>query len=152
MVARPMRIGGVPEIALVACRRPWAEGEAKVLGLGDLADLVTGVVGGDGGRGATRNSAGRPLGGGGHGGVERGEIAHHSFVLCLLVSVYGLGVLAEVVKAGELLATVTGERAFASVFPVMTVLVDPRLRRRRRADLMWRARCSLLEKTILHSP
>ena len=55
--------------------------------------------------------------GSGHGGMKSGELAHHVLVLVLLVGVNGLRVLAEVVEAGELLAAVTGERTFASMFP-----------------------------------
>ena len=53
-----------------------------------------------------------------HGGVERGEVAHHLLVLVLLVGVDGLGVLAEVVETRELLAAVTAEGTFTGVFPV----------------------------------
>ncbi len=53
----------------------------------------------------------------GHGSVEGGELLHHALVLVLLVGVDGLGMLAEVVEAGELLAAVAGEGALAGVFP-----------------------------------
>ena len=43
------------------------------------------------------------LGGGGHAGVEGGELLHHALVLLLLVGVDGLCMLAEVVEAGKLL-------------------------------------------------
>ena len=38
----------------------------------------------------------------GHGCVEGGEVAHHAFVLILLVCMDGLCVLAQIVETGEL--------------------------------------------------
>lgn len=73
------------------------------------------------GRGVVGAAFGSVLGrlvGGGHGSVEGGELAHHAFVLVLLVGVDGLGVLSQVVEPGELLAAVTGEGPFAGVFTV----------------------------------
>ena len=68
-----------------------------------------------------RSAAARPasradLVGGGHGGVEGRELAHHALVLVLLVGVHGLRMLAQVVKARKLLAAVAGERSLARVF------------------------------------
>lgn len=54
---------------------------------------------------------------GGHRCVKRGELAHHVFVLVLLIGVHGLRMLAQIVEAGELLATVAGEGPLARVFP-----------------------------------
>lgn len=91
--------------------------------------------------------------GGGHGGVERGEVAHHALVLLLLVRVHRLRVLPQVVEPRELLPAVAGERALAGVFPVCLLLAacsHPTIRGR--AYLMCRARCSLREKTMRHSP
>ena len=128
-------------------------------------------VGGPLGAFATATS----LGGGGHAGVEGGELLHHALVLLLLVGVDGLCMLAEVVEAGELLAAVAGEGALAGVLSVTCVGGGERrgVGRRGRGDkkgrgaggggehvkqgraetyLMCLARCSLLLKTILHSP
>ena len=49
--------------------------------------------------------------------MEGGEVAHHAFVLLLLVGVDGLCMLVEVVEAGELLGIVADKGAFASVLP-----------------------------------
>lgn len=49
--------------------------------------------------------------------MKRGEVAHHSFVLLLLVGVDGLRMLAEVVETRKLFGTVARKRALASVFP-----------------------------------
>lgn len=56
----------------------------------------------------------------GHRGVQRGEIAHHTLVLVLLVGMNSLCVLTEIVKARELFSTMTGEWTFASVFSDVT--------------------------------
>lgn len=86
-----------------------------------LLDGHRAVVEGGGGSGERGLAAfGTSLGalaGGGHAGVEGGELVHHALVLLLLVCVDGLSVLAEVVEARELLAAVAGEGAFAGVFP-----------------------------------
>ena len=73
---------------------------------------ATGGVGGGPGALCTRTPA---LGGGGHVGVEGGELLHHPLVLVLLVCVDGLGMLAEVVEAGELLRAVAGEWPLAGM-------------------------------------
>jgi len=52
-----------------------------------------------------------------HGGMERGEVAHHAFVFILLVGMDSLCMLSEVVKARKLLRAVAGEGALAGVFP-----------------------------------
>ena len=49
--------------------------------------------------------------------MESGEFLHHALVEVLLVGVDGLGMLAEIVEAGELLATVAAERPLAGVLP-----------------------------------
>lgn len=85
--------------------------------------IVLGGVGGCGGGGdVERGLAPFParlagLVGCGHGGVERGEVAHHALVLLLLVGVHGLRMLAQVVEAGELLGAMASKGAFAGVFP-----------------------------------
>ena len=48
--------------------------------------------------------------------MQGGEFAHHDFVFVVLVRVYGLGMLAEIVKPRKLFPTVTGEGTFAGVF------------------------------------
>lgn len=55
--------------------------------------------------------------GGRHGGVQRGKVSHHALIGILLIGVDGLGMLAKIVEARELFATMTSERTFASVFP-----------------------------------
>jgi hypothetical protein len=108
-----------PELALVPRgARPRAEGEPDVLRLGQghaVADLVTGT-GREGGGGTTSTATGPTLVRSGHGGMEGAEIAHHTLILVLLVGVHGLGVLPQIVEAGELLAAVAGEGPFAGVF------------------------------------
>lgn len=54
---------------------------------------------------------------GGHRGVKSSELTHHVFVLILLIGVHGLRMLAQIVEARELLATVTGEGPLARVLP-----------------------------------
>ena len=115
--------------------------------------------------------AGVALGTGGHARVEGCELAHHALVLVLdegvsgdggesvqegggrhlLVGVHGLGVLAEVVEAGELLAAVAGKGAFPGMLPVRGS-GEGQARRGGGTHLTCLARCSLREKTILHSP
>lgn len=73
----------------------------------DLAETVEGGVlrriGRDTEGGLATLASGLPsLGGGGHGGVERGELAHHAFVLVLLVGMHGLGMLAQIVETRKL--------------------------------------------------
>ena len=67
---------------------------------------------------AAAAAAAAGLVGGCHGGVERGEVAHHLLVLVLFVGVDGLGMLAEVIETRELLAAVTAEWTFTGVLPV----------------------------------
>lgn len=55
---------------------------------------------------------------GGHGGVQGGELAHHTLVGVLLISMYGLCMLAQIVEARKLLSTMAGKRTFTSVLPV----------------------------------
>lgn len=69
----------------------------------DLIEMVEGVVvGGIGGRGrgydveGSLTSLASGLAGlvsGGHGGMERGEVAHHALVLLLFIGMYGLSML-----------------------------------------------------------
>lgn len=112
---------GVRAAALVASAGARAlvdgEGVLDVLLLDDvgLEGLVVDVVGGVGVGGAFSALLGG-LVGGGHGSVEGGEVAHHALVLLLLVGVDGLGMLAEVVEARELLAAMAGEGALAGMF------------------------------------
>lgn len=47
--------------------------------------------------------------------MEGGEVAHHAFVLVLLVGMDGLGMLAEVVETRELLGAVASEGTLAGV-------------------------------------
>jgi len=47
--------------------------------------------------------------------MEGGELLHHLLVEIWLVCMYGLGMLAEIVEAGELLRAVALEGAFASM-------------------------------------
>lgn len=58
------------------------------------------------------------LSSGRHSGMQRGKVAHHLLVLILLIGMDSLSVLTQVIKPRELLATMTSERAFASVFPM----------------------------------
>jgi hypothetical protein len=53
-----------------------------------------------------------------HGGMKRGEIAHHALVLVLFVSVDSLRVLTKVVETRKLFATVAGKGAFTGMFPI----------------------------------
>jgi len=55
--------------------------------------------------------------GGGHGGVQGRELAHHTLVGILLISVHGLGMLAQIVETRELFSTMASERTFAGVLP-----------------------------------
>ena len=55
---------------------------------------------------------------GGHGGMQGGELAHHTLVRVLLVGMDRLGMLAEIVETRELLSTMAGERTLAGVLPV----------------------------------
>lgn len=48
--------------------------------------------------------------------MEGSKVTHHLFVYILFVCVNRLGVLAEVVKSGEMLSTMAVERTLASVF------------------------------------
>lgn len=56
--------------------------------------------------------------GGGHGGVQGRELAHHTLIGVLLIGVHGLSMLAQIVETRELLSTMAGERTFAGVLPV----------------------------------
>lgn len=124
---------GVPAVAIhdaVACfvssARSWTlmhrnGGGIDVLLL-DVVQVVHGGVLGRAGEGRVDRSLApfsswlAGLVGRGHGGVERGEVAHHALVLLLLVCVHGLRMLAQIVEAGELLGAVAGKGAFARVF------------------------------------
>ena len=72
-------------------------------GHGGEGAVERGDVGGGAGGLCAFSAGPSALGGGGHVGVEGGELLHHALVLVLLVGVDGLGVLAEVVEAGKLL-------------------------------------------------
>jgi hypothetical protein len=48
--------------------------------------------------------------------MEGSKVTHHLFVYFLLVCVNSLGVLAKVVKSGEMFSTMTIERTLSSVF------------------------------------
>ena len=52
-----------------------------------------------------------------HRGVKRGKLSHHALVGILFIGVNGLSMLTKIVETRELLATMTSERTFASVFP-----------------------------------
>jgi len=52
-----------------------------------------------------------------HGGVQRGQVAHHALVLVLFVGVHSLRVLTQVVKTRKLLGAMARKRTFTSVFP-----------------------------------
>jgi hypothetical protein len=94
----------------------------------------------------------------GHGGMQGGELAHHTLVGVLLVSMDCLGMLAQIVETRELLSTMAGERTFASVLPVERMMSESgteeerREERARNTDLMCLAKCSLLLKTMRQSP
>jgi hypothetical protein len=53
--------------------------------------------------------------GGRHGCMEGCELLHHLFVEIWLVCVYGLGMLTEIVEAGELLGAMALEGAFSGM-------------------------------------
>ena len=55
----------------------------------------------------------------GHGGMQRRQLAHHTLVGILLVGMDCLGMLAQIVETRELLSTMTSERTFAGVLPVV---------------------------------
>jgi hypothetical protein len=55
--------------------------------------------------------------GGGHGRMQRRELAHHTLVGVLLVCVNGLRMLAKIVEARELLSAMTSEWTFAGMLP-----------------------------------
>jgi hypothetical protein len=91
--------------------------------------------------------------GGSHRRVKRGEVAHHAFVLILLVSMDSLRVLTKIVETRELLATVTGKWAFTGVLSAWGISEDEK----ESDDIIvaYRiclAKCSLRLKTIRHSP
>ena len=112
-------------VTLVSCARAGAlmHVDAKVLLLDKSHGGARRAGGGDGrgmdGRRVRPPDAARlaNLVCGSHGSVERSKMAHHGLVLLLLVGVDGLSMLPEVVKAGELLATMATKRALARVFP-----------------------------------
>ncbi len=81
------------------------------------------------------------------------ELAHHALIGLLLVSMHGLGMLAEIVETRELLSTMAGERTFTSVLPVWKRVSQGRREEgARNTDLMCLAKCSLLLKTMRQSP
>ena len=53
-----------------------------------------------------------------HCGVKRGQLSHHTLIGVLLIGVDSLSMLAKIVETRELLAAMTSERTFTSVFPV----------------------------------
>ncbi len=92
-----------------------------------------------------------------HRRVQGGELAHHTLVGLLLIGVNGLGMLAKVVEARELLSAMAGERTFAGVLSGSEEGKPGTGRgtnggRARNTDLMCLARCSLLLKTMRQSP
>ena len=97
--------------------------------------------------------------GGGHGGMQRGELAHHTLIGILLVGMHCLSMLAQIVETRELLSTVASERTFTGVLPVERMMMiesgtegGRREERARNTDLMCLAKCSLLLKTMRQSP
>jgi len=116
-----------------------------------LLDIVRGG-GGDCGGLCTLATLLGGLVGGGHASVEGGEVAHHALILLLLVGVDGLGMLAEVIEARELLSAVTGERTLSGVFSKTGLVRDEWWTGRHESYLMCLARCSLLLKTMRQSP
>ena len=76
----------------------------------------------------------------------------------LLVGMHCLRVLSQIIEAGKLLPAMTSKRAFAGMFPTGEQGVRNGIKGSlttwncRWTHLTWRARCSLREKTILHSP
>lgn len=61
--------------------------------------------------------------GGGHGGMQRGELAHHTLIGILLVGMHCLSMLAQIVETRELLSTVASERTFTGVLPVERMMM-----------------------------
>jgi len=55
---------------------------------------------------------------GSHGSMKRGQFAHHTLILFLLIGVNSLSMLTQIVEARKLLAAMTSKRALASMFPV----------------------------------
>ena len=53
-----------------------------------------------------------------HCGVKRRKLSHHTLIGVLLIGVDSLSMLAKIVETRELLAAMTSERTFTSVFPV----------------------------------
>lgn len=94
-------------------------------------------------------SACRKLVGSSHGCTETGEITHHALVLVVLVRVDSQCMYMKVVEAGKLLEAVTSEWTFTSVFAVICQQGTGKAAATYR---MWRARCSMREKTIWQSP
>jgi hypothetical protein len=91
-----------------------------------LLFAVRGKRGGVSGRVRGRRDCSGPLAttgfvSGRHICMQSRELAHHLFVILHPLCMHGLGVLAEIVESRELLAAVTGERAFACVFPRVCV-------------------------------
>ena len=91
-----------------------------------------------------------------HCGVKRGKFAHHTLIGILFIGVDSLSMLTKIVEARELLATMTSERTFASVFPEVGES-EPGASgrgggRARNTNLMCLAKCSLLLKTMRQSP
>lgn len=69
-------------------------------------------------RGSTTAGSLRAFRCGSHRCMDCSKVPHHCFILLLLVRVNCLSMLTKVVESGELLSTMTSERAFSSVFPV----------------------------------
>jgi hypothetical protein len=93
--------------------------DADAMYAADGRDRVVGRVCG-GGVGAPAAAGVTSLIGGCHGSMERSEVAHHPFVLFLFVGMDCLRMLAQIIQARELFATMTREWPFTSVFPDMS--------------------------------
>ena len=50
--------------------------------------------------------------------MKRRKLSHHTLIGVLLIGVDSLSMLAKIVETRELLAAMTSERTFTSVFPV----------------------------------
>jgi hypothetical protein len=50
--------------------------------------------------------------------MKRGQVTHHLIVVPGSLGMNGLSMLSQIVKSGELLATVAGEWSFTSMFSI----------------------------------